>query len=346
MTALDLINSDDASLYALHTSMLDTIRRISDLAIAEAVAVADKAAIVRKLVGKWRNAAELTRTALRLECLALRQIGLIADDPREVLSKNHASCARLFAQMTEADLEAEIAGYHGNGALGLRTWLQARARAAEVGNTEAVYGAHRQLRRAAADVVAAAIYAGQPVTVEAMAAQLAAAGAYIRDRATKEGARAVIRQAALELVRDAEGDDDEANPDADLPRTITVKDAVLGWVRIPWRIATVEQLQFMAALRHKQATDLAAKAAWLTEAAGRYEHLVGSAATLEEAVKADTAADDADPGWWRDVKRAAAKQAAADAAAAEAVTSGSSVDEITARLRRGMRHDTALVRPA
>jgi hypothetical protein len=267
--------------------MRAALHDVASMTIDEAATTADKAALVRKLVGKWKHAAAITKTALLLECLALRRIGTLVEDPREHLPKNPASAAKLFATLSEDDLRAEVANYHGAGALGLRTWIMARQRNCDASTPLGAGSSWRQLRRAAADIIASAVYEGEPVTVEALAARLASNSIEIRDRATKEGAQAAIRSAAVELAKGWAGDGADT---AGIPQTVTVNDSSLGWIRMPWHVATVAQLRFMADLRAEQAAALACTAKKLAAIADELEIAAGPQAVLPEALLAREAA--------------------------------------------------------
>ena len=87
----------------------------------------------------------------------------------------------------------------------------------------------------------------------------------------REGVSAAIRHALMASVSYDDANHETVHSeilgDIHPPRFVTYMDPDAGWVRIPWSNASLVQLQEMAALRRRQAEDLAAKATSLTELA-------------------------------------------------------------------------------
>lgn len=273
MTATDLV-SPDLSV----EKNIELIRRaqriiaVSDIG-EEILDTIKRAKLGREWVKISKAAKELAVEATRLEATALRRLGQL--EFFTGLPINQKPVAQWFASQTEEEFKAVLAeADKSSSAVGLwRRWQRqsvideafrrgGRIATGEDFNPEKV--TKENLAQSAKTVLDVALSNDETISVSSaafhLAEQLGLEIDYFEDAAIRSGLAFAIRQAFREHL--PVGDDEH------YPGWITYYQKDLGFVRIPWNIATVEQVLAWAAFREEQANmyiEAAAKASEVGE---------------------------------------------------------------------------------
>lgn len=229
----------------------------------EASETATKAKQVRSYLKAINGAAAIALEATRLECDALRRLGQIGAADKAG-SPEMVNIARQFASMSDAEFDALL--------VDLKPWASAvsivRAmRRAEREQEERNWGQSvgsgtpgspvppqhsiSSLAEAAGALLADLTTDGKPFTIAEAAEKLAE---HVCDNYTSPAARAGYIEAVRLSIQAENGDHGWASCGG--PQWITYQEDEVGWVRIHWSAATLDQFRAMVDLRRHQLAEL------------------------------------------------------------------------------------------
>lgn len=278
MTALVHLEGADQ----IHAAM-DWVRDESNFqAVSD---MTEKARLLREVLRLRKASSELRIEATRLECQCLRRLGQLGTK-----EKGHwGATARAFAAMADAEFDelmASISDVGSPNTIRLR-WEHKRyeeqrqqryRQSVDSGRTFAPYdfterpdihvvgvdGFVSAVERLLAletpedladqvrDLLGDLVAHGEPFTVAEAAAKLAVRLGLEPDALDDYGAKELIRE---HIRRDM-----SEEPGEYWPRFVTYHDDEIGWVRVPFNRATVEQIRYMASTRLVQAQQYMNKA--------------------------------------------------------------------------------------
>lgn len=241
----------------------------------DTVEFADKMAKLRRWMDIQKESQDIRIAALKLECLALRKIGQVfLDNPYAgiKLPPRLKRSALAFGKLSDREFREMMSDIKHPMAPSTVVLMKAREQEQEdlakrlrdvlAGDMQRplnVYE-HLDVRFAAAKLLSELMLDNTPFTVAEAALQLAqrlegdpGEDSFWMDEQIQVVLRDIIRRALTEegaAVRDrpiyTNGED------VQMPRFITYQEEGIGWVRVPWVYASLDQLEAMAKLRRAQ----------------------------------------------------------------------------------------------
>lgn len=255
---------------------------VMDASADDAFAVATKAKQARAYIKAIEGSAAIAREATRLECIAYRRLGQLGST--ELLPKGEPrNIAKAFAAMADDEFAdwLEQVGPH-SGAIGTYRMVnraaahrRMREDGESVGSGKAVRplepSSMHDLVEAASAMLNALTAEDVPFTVTEIADGLAESLGVVPHYTApaREGYREAVR-----LAMALPPGEDDNGPHDDAPRWVTYEEDAMGWVRVPFRVASLEQFAAMVKLRRAQADQMEAVAA-------RFEWLLSEMADVE-----------------------------------------------------------------
>jgi hypothetical protein len=243
----------------------------------EAASTASRARLAREYARIHKAAKEIRRAALRLEIYALRRLGEIG--AFKGLSPEETNAAKEFAALDEPALERALSKWHGDSAVGfkrelvrqhetngalrrMREWREGRDPNLQP-STDTVF-ALTDFRQAVAVIINNLDFSG-PFEIEAVAdavlEEIDPVGDSFFD-ITRHAVRGFVRDALNAAVAACPDDSiDDATQMGNAPRVVTFHSDEVGWIRIPFALATVSQFEWFVQYREAQAQALEEKAA-------------------------------------------------------------------------------------
>ncbi len=261
---------------------LDTARElILSASIEDAEDLLEKARLIRILMKAMKGAQMLRAKAIKLELLCLRRLAVLGHTPRGI----HGSTVVELAKVSDAEFE-DILTWADSTEFApstiVRRWGYARdsKAARERGDiadadilrrrqygqpphTDLVNHPQEHIEHTAHQVLADLSRDEDEFTTDDAAEMLAdELQVNWEDSVTRQGLREIIREAIMRehheptvtLIPSGGGEGSGLS----IPSLITFKTD--EWVRIPWRCAELDQLEFMADYRRHQAKEIAATA--------------------------------------------------------------------------------------
>jgi hypothetical protein len=246
----------------------------------------ERARLAQQVLKIAREAEELGRSVLRLQCEAMRKLAHLHQ--ANLLGKRDATrTARWLGSMTDQDFENLMETcdpWHAATTLYYVHFRKPRQEDRERLRQSRRFGPAPEsddLKEAAKTMLIHLAEQGQNITTASAALSLADEIGLDRDDiddVQMEGLHEVVRQAIMledeqQIVRIGE-------IEIHCPRFVTYQEPFGEWVRVPWNAALLSQLRFMANFRSRQAVGL-------TQAAEELQMLAQAAASRQKDVVSD-----------------------------------------------------------
>lgn len=268
----------------------DYVRRCPE---AGALKAKKDSALVREWVKIHKASSKIAVEACKLQATAVRRLCQLGS---HAVTGKEREAGNWLASLSDADFDELIAGmryarspvtmYSDYCRTKQRDDTIARGRVLADGNGEGADYDYESISKAASEILHSSLAGGATSVWELSEQLLRALDFNWRERddyLLREGAEEVIREALRHDTWDG----------GHHPEFITWNEKEVGWLRIPWPAATLDQLRWMAEFRHQQAKDLQAAANDLSDLVDALERVSLSHPTLRRlpelwhALKAD-----------------------------------------------------------
>lgn len=283
MTMTTSVQSFDLDTATVLEQMTELSVYVQQCTADEADDLYTRAKVAKEWIKIHKGATEIANAAIRLECWAVRRIyQLVGDDIQNSLR----AAGKRFAAMDDGEFSDMLTKYipRSGTAIGIhrqiskdeidrwRVGREDRLRNGYVTDDDEAEILHddfdsswrwasRTMYQSATDLLTALYETGEAFTVDEAAIRLAKeldlSPGVASSFAAKELIRYAARSEAIMAPTDTVG-----RPNYPYGRVtfVTYETDDLGWVRVPWHSATIDQLRFMVRYRREQADQLAVRA--------------------------------------------------------------------------------------
>jgi hypothetical protein len=248
----------------------DYVRRCPE---SEALKAKQDSALVREWVKIHKASSKIAVEACKLQATAVRRLCQLGS---HAVTGREREAGDWLASLSDGDFDELIAGmryarspvtmYSDYCRIKRQDDKIARGRDLAGGEGEGARYDYESVSKAASELLHSSLASGATTVWELSEQLLRAMDFNWRERddyLLREGAEEVIREALRHDTWDGGGH----------PEFITWNEKEVGWLRIPWPAATLDQIRWMADFRQQQAKDLQAAANDLSELADALEQV-------------------------------------------------------------------------